>query len=414
MAKLNVILVSGSRHTIPPNKKSPGVPRIIETLSSNDSTSFKYKVISKYDDSLKQQDYNKSKFLHVAPTLSSHFFEMILHYVPLSIRKRVFGYVLPDRIVYYEGIKRLIRKEKPDIIITFMHFELFKKLHKAYPKAKHIYFFRSTDLKLRLGDENIDYLLKNSCGFLANTRSPVEELKLISPYLKFPIETIYNAINLDDFTCKISQEHSYKYRNGLNLTPQDFVIGYAGRLSEEKSILELLEAVNYLKNKGITVHLCIAGSIQNESTPNKSYYDNIIDFVQTHIAKQVHFMGWLSNDNLFEFYNAIDISVLLSKYSEGNSMFLLESLSMGVPVITTRIGGNIEMISNGQNGFLINTENIKENLIDQLELVLNDRTQLTAMSIKAIKFIKQNHTNDVMINKFNKFMKNFCEKTYNQ
>ncbi|WCO02531.1 glycosyltransferase family 4 protein [Psychroserpens ponticola] len=408
MSKTKVVyLVSGSRHTIPPNKKSPGVPRIIEKLSNNDTTSISYKVVSKYDDSLIHQDYNKRKYLHIKPTLWNRFFESILNKVPLRIKKRVYGYSLTDRIVYYEGIKRLIRKERPDVIITFMHFELFKKLCKVHPKAKHIYFFRSTDLKLRLGDQNIDFLINNSSGFLANTKSPIEELKTISPRLNFPTETIYNSVKLNDFTDKICEELSEQYRKTFNLKPDDFVIGYAGRLSEEKSVLELFEAVHYLKNKGLKVHVLVAGSIAIETTPNEDYYNLIVNYANENLSDQIHFLGWLPNEKLYEFYNALDIGVLLSKYSEGNSMFLLETLSMGTPMIATRIGGNLEMITDGENGFLIDIENVKQNLIQKLEFIISNRGQLNEMSTNALKYIKQHHTNDIMVDKFNNFMQNF-------
>lgn len=408
MSKTKVVyLVSGSRHTIPPNKKSPGVPRIIETLSANDTDSINYKVISKYDDSLKHQDYNKSKYLHIKPTLWNRFFETILNYVPLRIKKRIYGYSLTDRIVYYEGIKRLIKKGQPDVVITFMHFELFKKLCKIHPNAKHIYFFRSTDLELRLGGQNIDFLLKNSSGFLANTKSPIEELKTLSPNFKFPIETIYNSVNLSDFSDKISKDLSKQYRKKFSLSPNDFVIGYAGRLSEEKSILELFEAVHYLNSKGKKIHLFIAGSIKIETTPNENYYNELVNYANEKLSNQVHFLGWLPNEKLYEFYNALDVGVLLSKYSEGNSMFLLESLSMGIPMIVTGIGGNLEMITDDENGFLIDVENVKQNLIQKLETILNNKAQLNTMSSNALNYIKQHHTNDIMVDKFNNFMQNF-------
>lgn len=407
MSEINVILASGSRHTIPPSKNSPGVPRIIETLSGNDTAYITYKVISKYDASLEGKDYNKSKYLHIKPTFWNRFFETILNYVPQRIKKRIYGYTLTDRIVYYEGIKRLIKKEKPDVIITFMHFHLFKKLCKVHPKAKHIYFFRSTDLKLRLGDDNIDFLLKNSSGFLANTKSPIDELKALSPNLKFPTETIYNSVNLNDFSDKINEDHSKQYRKKINLEPSDFVIGYAGRLSEEKSLIELLEAVNYLKNKGLKIHLLIAGSLEIETTPNESYYNEMVNYAKENLSNQVHFLGWLPNEKLYEFYNALDLGVLLSKYSEGNSMFLLESLSMGTPMIATSIGGNLEMITDGENGFLIDIENVKQNLIQKLETLMHTRAQLKQMSVNAINYIKQHHTNDIMVDKFNNFMQNF-------
>jgi glycosyltransferase involved in cell wall biosynthesis len=288
-----------------------------------------------------------------------------------------------------------------------MHFELFKKLCKVHPKAKHIYFFRSTDLKLRLGDENIAFLIKNSSGFLANTKAPIEELKALYPNLKFPTETIYNSVNLNDFSNKISEDLSKYYREKFNLTTEDFVIGYAGRLSEEKSILELLEAVHYLNTKGLKIHLLIAGSIEIETTPNEHYYNEIVNYAKEYLSNQVHFLGWLPNEKLHEFYNALDIGVLLSKYSEGNSMFLLESLSMGTPIIATNIGGNIEMIRDGENGFIVDSANIKLNLINRLEVVLSDKSKLNQMSTNAISYIKQHHTNDIMEDKFNNFMHNF-------
>ncbi|WP_323788713.1 glycosyltransferase family 4 protein [Psychroserpens sp.] len=407
MTNTNVILVSGSRHTVPPSKNSPGAPRIIETLSNSDVEGMCFKVISKYNDSLKLQNYNTDKFLHIRPTVVNRFFEKLLHYVPLKVKKRIFGYALPDRIVYYESIKRLIKKEKPDIIITFMHFELFKKLHKLYPKAKHIYFFRSTDLQMRLGTDNIAYLANHSDGFLANTKSPIQELQSIYPNLNIPKETIYNAVNLNDFSDKISDELSKQYREKLNLTSEDFIIGYAGRLSEEKSILELFEAISYFKSKGQKVHLLIAGSIKIETTPNKHYYKDIMTYYDEHLSDQVHFLGWIPNEHLYEFYNALDIGVLLSKYSEGNSMFLLESLSMGTPVIATNIGGNIEMISDGENGFLIDSQDIKQNVIQTLDNILKDKSQLNKMSEKAVNYIRQNHTDEIMLDKFNNFIKKF-------
>ncbi|MFK7831978.1 MAG: glycosyltransferase family 4 protein [Winogradskyella sp.] len=406
MSKTKVIyLVSGSRHTVPPNQKSPGVPRIIETLSANDTIAATYKVVSKYDCSLQFQDYNKGKYLHIKPTLWNRFFESLLSYTPQRFRKYVFGYTLVDRIVYYEGIRRLIKKDKPDIVITFMHFALFKKLCLAYPKAKHVYFFRSTDLKYRLGTDNIEFLVNNSSGFLANTKSPIIELQTLMSNCDFPKETIYNSIKLTDFTDKISSECSKCYRQSLGLTERDFIIGYAGRLSEEKSILELLEAILHLKNSGCIVHLLIAGSIANESTPNTAYYNEIMSFVKLNIRSQVHFLGWLPNQKLYKFYNALDIGVLLSKYSEGNSMFLLEALSMGKPVIATSIGGNLEIIIDEKNGFLIEIKEVTAQLVIKIEKIIKNKVQLKNMSENALNYIKQNHTNYVMVDKFNNFIK---------
>ena len=51
-------------------------------------------------------------------------------------------------------------------------------------------------------------------------------------------------------------------------------------------------------------------------------------------------------------YSAMDVSVLTSR-SEGLSITLLESLNHGLPVVVTRVGGNPEVVVDGQSGFLV-------------------------------------------------------------
>jgi glycosyltransferase involved in cell wall biosynthesis len=52
------------------------------------------------------------------------------------------------------------------------------------------------------------------------------------------------------------------------------------------------------------------------------------------------------------FYAAMDISVLTS-LTEGLSIALLESMSYGLPVVVTRVGGNPEVVLDGETGFLV-------------------------------------------------------------
>ena len=50
-------------------------------------------------------------------------------------------------------------------------------------------------------------------------------------------------------------------------------------------------------------------------------------------------------------------------------MFLLESLSLGKPVIATNIGGNIEIIDDNKNGFLIDSSTIVESLVEKIKVI---------------------------------------------
>ena len=65
----------------------------------------------------------------------------------------------------------------------------------------------------------------------------------------------------------------------------------------------------------------------------------------------VIFLGKIKHQEVLERIFAADIFSLISSY-EGFSHLLLESLSVGTPIVTTSVGGNIEIIKDGQNGLL--------------------------------------------------------------
>lgn len=403
-SQLKILIASGSRHTIPPLLNSPGVPRIIFQLAEQKANDYNISVISKYDKSLKTIEYNDQKFLHPKPKFSTIIFEQFLKLMPYRWKKAKYGFTQVDRIIYYKGLVNLARSEKPEIIITFMHFELFKMLQVALPKAKHIFFFRSTDLKGRIGKENIQFLLKKSAGFLANTREPVEELKAIYSQIPFPLATIYNAVPEVTINIKQQKEIGSNFKKKFGLKEDDFILGYAGRFSEEKSLMELFNTLKILKDEGLIVHLIIAGDITNEKTPNYSYYNQLMEFKDEFLEEQIHLAGWITNTDLYHFYCALDLGVLLSKYREGNSMFLIEAMSFGLPVIATNVGGNKEIISSNLNGFLLSNEKIETDLKDYIAILIKDREKYNLISNNARAYTIENHSTEKMVSDFNKFI----------
>jgi len=410
--KKNIFLISGSRHTIPPQSNSPGVPRIIQTFAENEFKDVSYKVVSQYSSSLENLEYNKEKYLHPKVNLFTKLQEVIIRKVlPYRVKKKWYGYTLADRIIYYKGIKKTLRKETPDVIITFMHFELFKELCLSFPKVKHVFFYRSTDLMGRIGSNAIRFIANKGSGFLANTKSAVDEFEKYNVE-KIPTQTIYNATSLINNTNFSSDQIYKRFRKDNNIPENEIVLGYAGRFSEEKSLIEILEALKILKeNHGLIVHLLIAGDINNEKTPDFDYYNRVKNKIDMYLKDQVHFVGWVTHSNLFEFYSKLDLGVLFSKYREGNSMFLIEALSMGVPVLATNIGGNKEIVSNTLNGYLFDIDGLIANLVDKILELHNDKLHITTMSNEAVKYTLKHHTSNVMVKKFNNFItQNFIEK----
>ena len=76
-------------------------------------------------------------------------------------------------------------------------------------------------------------------------------------------------------------------------------------------------------------------------------------------------MGKVPNEKLAEIYNLGDALVMLSEY-EGMPTVVLESLTCGVPVITTDVGDVSKAIKDGVTGYIATKENFKEKVLQLL------------------------------------------------
>ncbi len=86
-----------------------------------------------------------------------------------------------------------------------------------------------------------------------------------------------------------------------------------------------------------------------------------------HLENKVFLLGNKSKEELALFSAAADIFVLNTAY-EGFSHQILEAMAAGVPVITTAVGGNREVVRQGENGFMIKY-NDEFNLIEAIKTV---------------------------------------------
>ena len=77
-----------------------------------------------------------------------------------------------------------------------------------------------------------------------------------------------------------------------------------------------------------------------------------------------------------KYYEIMDLSVLTS-FSEGLSLTLLESMGYGIPIVATRVGGNPEIVKEGVNGYLVQLQD-KQALVDRIvELLRNEDLRRT-------------------------------------
>lgn len=169
-------------------------------------------------------------------------------------------------------------------------------------------------------------------------------------YENFPkddIEVIYNGIKGLEHP---SKEELSTLRAELGLTEQDRCIGTISRFDPIKNHLMMLNAFKQCLDKTPSLKLLIVGD--GEMRPQIE-----AEIKKLSIEKQVILTGYQTHPQK---YLALMEIFLLSSFSEGTSMTLLEAMSLGKPCVVTDAGGNREVIANGENGIVTTNDNAVE------------------------------------------------------
>jgi len=118
---------------------------------------------------------------------------------------------------------------------------------------------------------------------------------------------------------------------------------------------------------------------------------------QLGIRDKIVFMG-LQTD-VQEILRAIDVFVLNSK-TEGMSYAVLEAMSTGLPVIATAVGANIELVSHGDEGYLVSHGDI-ESLAAYMVRLGTNPSLLSKMGQKAREKIIKDYSLNRMVSSYN-------------
>jgi glycosyltransferase involved in cell wall biosynthesis len=166
--------------------------------------------------------------------------------------------------------------------------------------------------------------------------SPEEREHILT--LGIPAEKVHCVINGVTST---AWQHRAAVRRQLGLPQHEVVVGYLGRLSQQKNPLLLLEAIARLADLP-HVHLAVAGTGELDEAVRSMA-------LRLGIAQRIHWLGYLSAEEVLP---AFDVFALPSSY-EGMPYVLLEAVSAGLPVVATDVGGARQVVHEGENGFVV-------------------------------------------------------------
>ncbi|HEX9430771.1 MAG TPA: glycosyltransferase family 4 protein [Candidatus Bathyarchaeia archaeon] len=168
-------------------------------------------------------------------------------------------------------------------------------------------------------------------------------------------EGVIRQNHLDGLRSKTYRWHQYvdtqTYQVKRPIAARGELVGFLGTLDRRKGVLEFARAVRLVNARKKSVRFVIGGE-----GPLRGAVEAILaDFV---VDGTVRIVGLVQESALCDFYNDLRLFVLPST-SEGLPNSILESMACGTPVLATAVGAVPDVITDGETGFLLATNDPK-------------------------------------------------------
>jgi len=212
----------------------------------------------------------------------------------------------------------------------------------------------------------------------------------IIPSIASKYHLVYNGVNIHRFPV-LSDSNS-------SISNKLFIVGYAGRIIENKGIFELLDAIRIIHNETNTIQLVLCG----DGKP--ADIERMYQYIKQHTMQDyVQYVGFQKDMN--RFYRSVHCLVAPSKVQEAFGLVLCEAMYCKVPVITSMSGAQAEIIENGVSGILIETIN-SEAIVKAIQGLMNNDAVRTSIIEQGYTRVKSTFTIAKMVDSINKIVCN--------
>lgn len=300
--------------------------------------------------------------------------------------------------VLFQRLKKEIMSVKPDILILVNSYPMLygylatracqKKpflimtwhttlLHGFKERLKSIIYRRLMNKM-----DKIVFVCRNQMEYWVSKYSIREDMSTV----------IYNGIDLKKFSNKTSDD---SLKKKLNIKPDEIVIGINACLRPEKKHEDLIKAGEELIREGYKIKVLLIGD-----GVQRSFLEKIVR--ESKVEKNVIITGYISD--VVPYLSILDIAILPSVAVETFSMAILECMAMSKPVIMTDIGGASELIVDGETGYLYNSGDVQA-LISLIKRNIDSKL-IKSFGENSLNRVKRYYTEDVMIDNYEKLLKN--------
>lgn len=259
-----------------------------------------------------------------------------------------------------------------------LNVKVISHIHNCYPwlvgknKTKLIdsIFRRGYDYNIACGKlvynfytENTNYVKESNMTVLSNCI----DVQAISNFNRNNLDNIYSEFKI----------------------PKDkTILGFIGRLSEQKGIVPFVQEVAKNKEKFTNSKILLVGNGDQE--------DEIREIIKSNNMQDLFILvGY--QDDVYKFYPIIDVFFLPSLY-EGLPMVILEAMAFKKPIVSMNVGSIDELVKDNYNGYLINKNDYGE-FIEKLSRLKENREVQLEYATNGYQYVLENYDINIYIDK---------------
>ena len=260
-----------------------------------------------------------------------------------------------------EAIKDISRRSY-DIILIENRPAYALKL-KEVSNAKLVYHLHNEKLDCK-SEKALD--IYNAATCIITVSDYIKSRVLAINHYDKKTTTVYNGIDLHAFS---SCNHSIN-RNSIGLQEDDFVMVFSGRVTAEKGIMQLIEAMTLLQDLP-RIKLLVIGSSFYGNDDNENSFAKALREKAAHLSDRIIFTGFIPYAQMPNYLQIADIAVIPSVWDDPFPTTVLEAQATGLPIISTRRGGIPEEVTE-ESAILLDTD---ECFVDNMATAIRDLYQ---------------------------------------
>ncbi len=182
------------------------------------------------------------------------------------------------------------------------------------------------------------------------------------------IAIVPNGIDLESY----QSDYEAVTKADLNISANEKVIFYAGRIVPDKGVLLLMQAFEKLLEKHDDIKLVVIGDYNEESKIDGGAYQRDVREIAERLKEKCIMLGSIPPEKMHFYYPLSDVVVIPSQFKEPFCMVAIEAMGAARPVLVSTRGGMIEFVKENSTGYHLREPMTAASIAQDIENVLSN------------------------------------------